>query len=269
MIETINGIRVRDLKADTDWSNLFGEGKMGTKISLNLLTSIGKSRKVSMSVSVNPQDPPKSSIITTLNGNKVGYLYLESFTNHQFKNITEHFEAFKKAGIHDLVLDLRYNTGGKINKAAMLANLIGGETLSDKLFIRYEPSLRHQDNEKEYIFESMPESIETRRLVVLTTDDTCSASEMIINGLRPHMPVYTVGSKTCGKPFGNNLVEFGNKTLSLVTARLLNSRGEGHYSNGIRADFKVKDDLSHQLGDPQEGMLKKALKVLRDDTPRI
>jgi hypothetical protein len=42
----------------------------------------------------------------------------------------------------------------------------------------------------------------------------------------------------------------------------LNSRGEGYYSNGIRADYKTEDDLTHQLGDPQEGMLKKTLEVL-------
>jgi C-terminal processing protease CtpA/Prc len=41
-IEAINGIRVRGLKADTNWNSLFGEGKMGTKISLNLLTRSGK-----------------------------------------------------------------------------------------------------------------------------------------------------------------------------------------------------------------------------------
>jgi carboxyl-terminal processing protease len=174
-----------------------------------------------MPVTVNPQDPPKSSIIATLNGNKVGYLYLESFTISQFKNITEHFEAFKNAGIHELVLDLRYNTGGMMSKAIMLASLIGGETVSGKLFIRWEPSLRYEDNEKQYIFESIPESMQTHRLVVLSTDDTCSASEIIINGLRPYIPVYTVGSTTCGKPFGMDIVGFGDKTLAPVTARSL------------------------------------------------
>jgi len=57
-------------------------------------------------------------------------------------------------------------------------------------------------------------------------------------------------------------IKFGDKTLLPVTARALHSRGEGHYISGIRADFKVKEDLTHQLGDPQEGMLKKTLEVL-------
>jgi len=264
-IEAVNGIWIRGLNVDTNWRSLFGKGKMGSKVSLSLLTCSGKSRNVSVQVTVNPQDPPKSSIITTTNGNKVGYLYLEHFSASQFKNITEHFEAFKNAGVRDLVLDLRYNSGGTVQKAKILASLIGGKAVNGKLFIRWERSQRYEDNKTEYIFESSPESMDARRLVVLTTDDTCSASEAVINGLRPYMPIYTVGSATCGKPFGMELIEFGDKILSPVTARLLNSRGEGHYSSGIRADFKAKDDLNHQLGDPQEGMLKKALEVLEED----
>ncbi len=268
-IMAVNGVQIRDLKADTNWRSLFGNGKMGSKVSLSLLTRSGKSRNVSIQVTINPQNPPENIILTTRNGNKVGYLYLEHFSTSQFKNITDHFKIFKNAGVRDLVLDLRYNSGGTMQKAEILASLIGGESVNGKLFIRWERSQRYEDNKKEYVFESSPESMGARRLVVLTTDDTCSASETVINGLRPYMPVYTVGSATCGKPYGVELIEFGDKTLAPVTARLLNSRGEGHYSSGIRADFKVKDDLTHQLGDPQEAMLKKALEVLEKDVFKI
>lgn len=61
-------------------------------------------------------------------------------------------------------------------------------------------------------------------------------------------------------------INFGDKTLLPVTARALNSRGEGHYVSGIRPDFKAVDDLTRQLGDPREGMLKKALEVLEKET---
>ena len=218
-----------------------------------------------MPIGINPQDPPKSSVITTENGSKVGYLYLESFNSAQFKEIKKHFTAFKKEEVRDLVLDLRYNTGGVMMQAATLASLIGGQAHDGKLFIKWEQSLRYEDGNSEYFLNRLPETIHTRRLVVLTTDETCSASEAIINGLRPHMPVYTVGSTTCGKPYGMTCLEFGEKMLYPVTARVLNSRGEGHYINGIRPDFKANDDPAHQLGDPKEGMLKKALEVLEKD----
>ena len=269
-VVTINARHVNGIYGHAAWEKLRDERQSGKAVSMNIVTHSRKMRTISMKMGINHQDPPRSKVITMQNGNKVGYLYLESFTLFQFENMAEHFAAFKNAGVHDLVLDLRYNSGGIMDKAAELANFIGGEAANGKLFIRWERSQRHEDGTSgEQMFECLPESIQIRRLIVLTTEDTCSASEAVINGLRPYLPVYTVGTTTCGKPYGISPVEFGDNILYPVTARLLNSRGEGHYSNGIRADFIVKDDLTHQLGDPQEGMLKKALEVLEKDGGKL
>lgn len=264
-IITINGKPVKDIKNNAAWYKLFGEWKAGTRVSLNVLNRSGIKRSVSISVGVNAQDPANSRVIVTANGYKVGYLYLESFNSAQFNDIKSHFAAFKREGVRDLVLDLRYNGGGVMARASTLASLIAGQELEGKTFIRWEYSPKNEDRDSEYKFKRLSESVQTRRLVVLTTDETCSASETIISGLRPYIPVYTVGSTTCGKPYGMDGIEFGAKTLYPVTARVVNSRGEGYYTNGIRADFKTKDDLSHQLGDPKEGMLKKALEVLKKE----
>ena len=261
---TINGTRVKEI-GHAAWKKLSSECKSGAVVSMNVVTHSGKNRTIAMKVGINPQDPPKSLIVATPNGNKVGYLYLESFNEAQFKRMNSHFEVFKKVGVRDLVLDLRYNTGGLMREASLLAGFIAGEELDGKLFIRMEPAPKYVDKPFEYYFESLPESIQARRLIVLTTDDTCSASEAVISGLRPYMPVYTVGSTTCGKPYGMDGVEFGDKILLPVTSRVVNSRGEGNYTNGIKADIKAKDDLTRQLGDPHEGMLKKALEVLEKD----
>jgi C-terminal processing protease CtpA/Prc len=238
---------------------------VGKNVSLDVLTSSGVARKVSMSTGVTRQDPPLSRVITTPEGKNVGYLYLNSFDDFLSRQIKTHFTTFKREGVRDLVLDLRYNPGGIIDNAALLANLIAGSKRSGKHFATVQHSQRHSDRDYEYIFESLPESLSTRRLVVLTTQETCSASEVVINWLKPYMPVYTVGSTTCGKPYMMHGVRFGDKILFPVTARVLNSRGDGHYISGIRADYKAEDDLTHQLGDPQEGMLKKALEVLDKD----
>lgn len=101
--------------------------------------------------------------------------------------------------------------------------------------------------------------------MVLTTDATCSASEVIINGLRPYLPVYTVGSTTCGKPYMMNSIGFGDSSLYPVNARVLNSRGGADYTNGIPPDIKAADDFSREPGDPQEKMLHTALQLLADD----
>ena len=83
------------------------------------------------------------------------------------------------------------------------------------------------------------------------------------------MPVTVVGAKTCGKPFAMHPLEFGGNMILPVTARVVNSKGDGCYNLGIKPDISAKDDLTHQLGDPEEGMLKKALEVLEKDTLRM
>jgi C-terminal processing protease CtpA/Prc len=129
-------------------------------------------------------------------------------------------------------------------------------------------SYRYPDRDTDFNIEQQPESLDTRRLVVLTTDETCSASEVIIAGLRPYLPVYTVGGTTCGKPYLMYALTFGNYELSPVGIHVYTSQGEATYTNGIKADVKTADDLTHELGDPQERMLKAALQVLKSGATR-
>jgi len=261
-VVTINGVQAKELIDKESWEKRFGTWKADSVVSLGVVSARGKKRTVSMTIGSSQQDPPMSRVIHTASGTAVGYLFLEGFDSDQFKYLEHHFATFKKEGIRDLVLDLRYNPGGRISNASTLADLIAGIRLNGRLFVKTEHSLRYEDRSNSYVFTPLADSISIRRLVVLTTDETCSASEALINGLRPHMPVYTVGATTCGKPYVFMALRFGDKTLLPVTARVLNSNGEGHYTRGIRPDFKAEDDLTRQLGDLQEGMLKKALEVL-------
>jgi hypothetical protein len=101
------------------------------------------------------------------------------------------------------------------------------------------------------------------RVFVITSEDTCSASEALINGLVPHMTVVTVGTTTCGKPVGSNVVEYGERAYSVITFRVLNSRGEGDYFGGLRPTCPAEDDVAHDLGDPAEASLQAALHYIR------
>ena len=268
-IVAVNGKQVKDFKDRKELGRSLSNWNDGKTVTLGILTKSGLHRTVPIPFSVNLQDQPFNRIVNSQKRDKVGYLYLDSFDAAQFKKIKEHFVTFRKAGVQDLVLDLRYNGGGLAGNSALLANLIAGKTFFGKHFISTEHSQRHIDQNTEYLFENLPESLHIKRLVVLTTNVTCSASEVVINGLRPYMPVYTVGSTTCGKPYMMQGFRFGEEIIYPITARVVNSLGEGHYIAGIRPDFKAEDDLNHQLGDPQEGMLKKALEVLREDATSI
>lgn len=260
----VNGRKIDGMRKDDHdaWDRLFCKWQKGAVLSLDVRTHDGMKRNVALKIGDDYEDPPKSRIITAAKGRKVGYLYLHSFNDYQFREIRSHFRHFKDVGVQDLVIDLRYNSGGIMDYASQLAGLIGGETFEGRAFAAARHSERYQDRNDQYVFAKLPESLGIRKLAVITTRSTCSASELMISGLKPYLPVVTVGSATCGKPYSMSPIKIGEVVLFPVTARVLNSRGEGHYLTGIKPDFKADDDTSHQLGDPEEGMLKKALEVL-------
>jgi hypothetical protein len=109
-----------------------------------------------------------------------------------------------------------------------------------------------------------PEALAVPRIVFLTTGRTASASEQVINGLRPYLRVDVVGSRTLGKPVGADSWSHCGYAISPITFHSLNVEGEGDYFQGIEPVCQAPDDLLHRLGDPEETQLKAALRLLDD-----
>jgi C-terminal processing protease CtpA/Prc len=112
-------------------------------------------------------------------------------------------------------------------------------------------------------FEPKDNTLSLQRLVVVTTSGSASASELVINALRPFIPVTTVGETTYGKPVGQYGITFCDKVLYPVAFTLRNALGQGDFFGGIAADCPASDDADHQLGDPAEASLSEALTVVR------
>jgi hypothetical protein len=99
-----------------------------------------------------------------------------------------------------------------------------------------------------------------RRVTVLTTAGTCSASEAVINGLRGvDVEVNIIGGQTCGKPYGFTPVDNCGTTYFSIEFKGVNAKGFGDYPDGLAPTCTVADDLGHAVGDPAEGMLAAAL----------
>jgi hypothetical protein len=237
-IIAINGVVVGSFK---NYQTLYVQSQrveLSPEMTLKVKEKSGNVRTVTVPLGKVEYDPPISSILPAVGG-PVGYLYLPDFLNASFKDIRERFARFKQAGVRDLVLDLRYNGGGDIAKAQLLASLVAGQSHNGELFTRSVHTYRYPDRDTDYHLERQPESLHTRRLVVLTTDESCSASEVIIAGLRPYLPVYTVGDTTCGKPYMMYPLPFGKSELFPVGCHVYTSQGETTYTNGIKADVKI------------------------------
>ena len=101
------------------------------------------------------------------------------------------------------------------------------------------------------------------RLIVITSRSSASASELVINGLRPFMPVVLVGDATYGKPVGQYLIEFCSKVLAPVSFSLKNANGEADYFDGFAPTCVAGDGIERELGDPEEASLAEAFHFIR------
>ena len=192
-------------------------------------------------------------------GRKVAYLYLSGFHPPSRDQLSSSFAALKRAGVEDLVLDLRYNPGGSLGIALHLARLIAGPEQEGKIFQRTIHNERYGDNDRTARFKRHAEALGLKRVFVLTTKDTCSASESVITGLAPHINVVTVGTTTCGKPVGFTPLDYWGISYWVINFKLRNAAGQGDYFSGLAPTCEVKEDLRHTLGSPDEALFAEAL----------
>jgi carboxyl-terminal processing protease len=102
------------------------------------------------------------------------------------------------------------------------------------------------------------------RVIVITSEQTCSASELVINCLKPFIDVVLVGSNTCGKPVGMIGYDLFDKHISPIEFKTVNADGEGDYFDGIPPTCDSEDDLMKQFGDEEESSLAEALNYVRN-----
>jgi carboxyl-terminal processing protease len=196
---------------------------------------------------------------------KVGYLAYHQFVTYSKGDVRAAFEEFASTGIGELVLDLRYNGGGSVTMSRDVASMIGGPHVADKMYTYMRFNDKQVAQNQRVPFNSvgtplaypLPEGLS--RVVVITSPGTASASELLINGLKPFVDVVLVGETTYGKPFGFIPRSECGTTYNAVQFETLNSLGVGKYTAGFAPDCVVPDDLDRALGDPNEKRLKAAL----------
>lgn len=252
----------------------------------------GEKKVVNMETVV--ENPVFYTDIINVNGKKVGYLVYNSFQLNYHDELNAVFEKFKAENVQEFVLDLRYNRGGATITAQYLSSMLTGQ-FTNQLLAEFEHNSKQTTSDevlnfvdKMVVFEnSNPvsnekiSSLNLNKVYILTTDDTASASEFIINGLNPYIEVVKIGTRTSGKNVGSQtLYDVPNNNYQLsdrysinpshkyviqpITFSLKNSVGFGDYANGFEPDILV-DEFEYienllPLGDPNEPLLNAALK---------
>lgn len=177
----------------------------------------------------------------------IGYMAFETFLNTSAAEIDEAMAFFASEGITDLILDLRYNGGGRTFIARKLASHIGGPATDNQLLIEYQHNEKYESENFSRNFEAATPNLGLSRVVVLTTNSTASASEIVINSLKPYIEVITIGGTTQGKPYISSALTYCGKSLNAMHAEGVNRNGVGVFG-GINADCAGTDDLTRDYG---------------------
>jgi carboxyl-terminal processing protease len=258
-ITALAGQPIAELIANDTMDEVIGPDVIGLSVRVDFIDRLGVSRGAHLTKRV--VTIPTVSLTRThdVQGRRVGYIFFRNFVEPSYAALDAAFAELAGAGVHDLVLDLRYNGGGLVRVAQHLASLIGGVRTRGQVFAEFFHNDKNAHRNEVIRFEDPPNASTLDRLIVITTPSSASASELVINALRPFIPVIVVGDRTYGKPVGQYQIEFCDKMLAPVSFFLRNANGEGDFFGGFAPTCFAPDDVEHELGDAAEGSLREAL----------
>lgn len=199
-----------------------------------------------------------------IDGTPVGYLVFNNFLQTSLPELQDAFSHFQQENIKELILDLRYNGGGRVNMAQYIATNILGAGGVGQDFIQFVYNKDKASENQTAKFGSPEYPLNLNRLIVITSKGTASASELVVNSLKPFMDVILIGDDTYGKPVGSFAIKYEGYAVSPISFKIVNQNGEGEYFDGIQANAYVTDDLAHDFGDPEEARLKESLYFIKN-----
>lgn len=243
----------------------------GTPKSLSVLPR-GQTTPVtrSMTSAVYDLDPVVSKVVASPLGKPVGYVLLRTFVTPAEQKLRDAFAAFNQQGVKDVLVDVRYDGGGLLATAQVLASLL--HPAAGELMYRGQYNAKHTaDSWTESFGGEASRLPAVDRVAFITTSGTASASELVPNALAAYLgqSLAVVGGRTYGKPVGQTPFPLGScqDQLYLISFQLQNKVGFGGYYDGLPdaagqfggASCAADDDLTHDLGDPAETSTRQAL----------
>ena len=242
----------------------FGPSEEGYSVTMKMENRDGKVAAYTVKKREVYQNSVLHRNVHEVNGQKIGYMLLKTFIEPTRDELADAFAFFKAENVSNFVLDLRYNGGGRLDVSNLLINLLAGNSRVGVQMLTIEHNETKSDQDEKYFFDEATNGLDVKKLVVLTSQQTASASEAVINCLSPYIEVVTVGDKTHGKPVGMYLFEDEGIDMVIVpiTFKLSNVNGEGEYYDGIPVNAFAYDNYTTPFGDPNEPLLKEALYYL-------
>ena len=225
------------------------------------------------------ENPILLSTVINQDTRNIGYLMYNGFYSSYDNQLNTVFGSFVSQNVTHLVLDLRYNSGGSVNSATKLASMITGQ-FSGQLFAKEQWNAKAQA----YYLANSPASLENKfvsglnglrlnKVYVLTTKASASASELVINCLKPYITVVQIGDVTTGKNVGSitlydsptfsksNVNQNHKYAMQPIVLKIVNKDNFGNYTSGIAPTTLLPENMGDLgiLGNVDEPLLNAAI----------
>jgi C-terminal processing protease CtpA/Prc len=289
IITKVNGVNITADNYQTVFSEETVTVTLGTYSNGEVIDS---ETAVEMTKEVTKNDALQFDTILEIGGKKIGYFVYTQFLRSNDNDLNTMFGGFKSAGITELVVDLRDNPGGYISSAELLSSLIVKNLDEKNLMARQvwnskQTALYTQKYGKDvfdtYFFKSksgigtINNTGTLDRVYFIVTPGSASASEQLINNLKPYMEVILVGGHTYGKNVGSITISDSEKRwdwgMQPIVLKSVNANGESDFGTklGFLPDIEVNDNLLpyKSYGDPDETMLQAALRDIVGETALV
>ncbi|KQC33445.1 peptidase S41 [Nonlabens sp. YIK11] len=282
IFNAIDGIQLND----TNFRTLIAQNTYTIGLAdFNGGNPVANGDEITLSKSQLQEDPILVSKVITQGNAKIGYLLYNSFLRQYDDDLNAVFADFKAQGVTNLVLDLRYNSGGSVNTAITLGSLITNNPTTD-VYSReqWNPEVQEflQNNNPDQLTNFFRNTtfdgdnlnrLGLNKVHIITTSSSASASELVINALDPYINVVQVGDDTAGKfqasitlydseDFGRSGANTSHRyAMQPLVLKSLNSIGNTDYFDGLAPDIALREDFGNLgiLGDPNEPLLRACL----------
>ena len=253
LILTVDGV---DYSADemTIASNKI-KGEEGTTVTIEVLrgTETKKYELKREKVKVNQVEGKVLS-------NNIGYINFTSFDETTADDFKAKFEELNKQGIKSLIIDLRNNGGGIVDQTLQIADYVADK---DSVLL-YEVD----KNNKETVKKAKTDPIINMPIIILTNENTASASEILAGALKDLGKAKTVGTTTYGKGVIQQILKLSDGSGLKVTIEEYQTPNRSKiHKIGIAPDEEVKlpDSVTNVLNvtESEDTQLQKAIEMLK------
>ena len=174
---------------------------------------------------------------------KIGYIYIGIFANNTYEQFKNELKKLESKNIDALIIDVRANTGGHLTSVDNILDLFLNK---DQKMYGFE-----KNGKKTYTYATGEEN-KKYEIVLLGDENSASASEVLISGLRENLYSKFIGKKTYGKGTVQELVTLSDGTQYKLTVKKWLTPS-GNYINdtkGLTPDYEI--DLDEIYYETQE-----------------